>query len=44
MSEANFVQPESATATPRAAGEVTNQKPQIKNSGGRASFVFALET
>src|SRR3954463_3699077 len=41
---ANFVQPESATAAPRAAGEVTSQKPQIRKSGGSASFVFELET
>src|SRR5205823_10439418 len=43
-SGANFVQPESATAAPRAAGQVTSQKPQIRNSGGSASFVFELET
>src|SRR5207247_7844401 len=43
-SGANFVQPESATAAPRAAGDVTSQKPQIRNSGGSASFVFELET
>jgi len=43
-SGANFVQPESATAAPRAAGEVSSQKPQIRKSGGSASFVFELET
>src|SRR5512132_1041134 len=41
---ANFVQPASATEAPRAQGEVTSQKPQIRNSGGSASFVFELET
>src|SRR3954452_10370440 len=40
---ANFVQPESATAAPRAAGEVTSQKPQIRKSGGSESFVFELD-
>ena len=29
---------------PRATGELTSQKPQIRNSGGSASFVFELET
>src|ERR671935_1121367 len=43
-SGANFVQPDSATAAPRANGEVTSQKPQIRKSGGSASFVFELET
>src|SRR5204863_4882816 len=43
-SGANFVQLEIATAAPRAAGQVTSQKPQIRNSGGSASFVFELET
>src|SRR5436190_10077396 len=43
-SGANFVQPESATAAPRAHGEVTSQKPQIRKSGGSAAFVFELGT
>jgi hypothetical protein len=41
---ANFVHAESATKTPRAHGDVTSQKPQIKNAAGIASFVFELET
>src|SRR5690242_11124951 len=44
MSGANFVQPDSATAAPRANGEVSSQKPQIRKSGGSASFVFELDT
>ena len=43
-SEANFDHPESATPTPRAAGELTSQNPQIRNNGTSASFVFELET
>src|SRR5207237_5531671 len=43
-SGANFVQPASAAKAPRAAGDVTSKKPQIRNSAGNASFVFELET
>src|SRR5262245_6687570 len=43
-SEPNFVQPDNAAPTPRAAGHVASQKPQIRKSGGSASFVFELET
>src|SRR5439155_24297742 len=43
-SGANLVQPASAEKTPRANAEVTSQKPQIRNSGGSASFVFEFET
>ena len=32
------------TDAPRAHGEVTSQKPQIRNAGRIASFVFELET
>ena len=43
-SAANFVQPASATAAPRAHGEEASQKPQIRNAGMIASFVFEFET
>src|SRR5205814_3302551 len=39
-SAANFVQAASATPAPRAHGDVTSQKPQMRNAGSRASFVF----
>ena len=42
-SAANFVQPASAEKTPRAHGDVTSQKPQMRNAGSSASFVFALD-
>ena len=41
---ANFVQPASATAAPRAHAEEASQKPQIRKAGMIASFVFELET
>src|SRR3954453_12420897 len=41
--EANFVQPESAARTPRAAGRETSQKPQMRNAGMIASFVFEFD-
>ncbi len=41
-STANFVQPASATATPRAAGDDASQKPQTRRAGMIASFVFAI--
>ena len=41
---ANFVQPASATAAPRAQAEEASQKPQIRKAGMIASFVFELET
>src|SRR5207245_2400117 len=41
--EANFVQPESATAAPRATGLVKARKPQIKSAGPIESFVFELD-
>ena len=40
---ANFVQPASATAAPRAQAEEASQKPQIRNAGMIASFVFEFE-
>src|SRR2546425_403902 len=40
---ANFVHPDSATKTPRAHADVTNQRPQIKNAAGIASLVFELD-
>ena len=39
-SVANFVHPESATAAPRATGDVESQKPQTRIAGMIASFVF----
>ena len=42
--DANFVQPESAARTPRAAGLETSQKPQTRKQGMSASFVFEFET
>src|SRR5690349_13578527 len=44
MSVANFVQPETAASTPRAAGLDTTQKPQTRKHGMIASFVFEFET
>ena len=44
MSDANFVQPESAASTPRATGADTSQKPQTRKHGMIASFVFEFET
>ena len=43
-SAANFVQPASATADPRAQAEEASQKPQIRNAGMIASFVFEFDT
>src|SRR5689334_23202835 len=43
MSDANFVQPESAANAPRHTGTVTSQKPQMRNAGMIASFVFEFE-
>src|SRR5947207_9042685 len=43
-SGANFVQPDKAERNPRANDEDTSRNPQIRNSGGSASFVFELET
>src|SRR5689334_12549838 len=43
ISDANFVQPESAPKTPRPTGDVTSQKPQIRNAGMIESFVFELD-
>src|SRR5262252_3968570 len=42
-SAANFVQPASAENAPRAHGDVNNQKPQMRNAGNSASFVFELD-
>ena len=42
-SAANFVQPASAEKMPRAHGDETSQKPQMRNAGSSASFVFALD-
>src|SRR6059058_2794870 len=42
--DANFVQPESAANTPRAAGLEASQKPQTRKQGMSASFVFEFET
>ena len=42
--DANFVQPESAASTPRAAGLETSQKPQTRKHGMIASFVFEFDT
>src|SRR5690348_13917779 len=43
-SDANFVQPDRAANTPRAAGLETSQKPQTRKHGMIASFVFEFET
>src|SRR6476661_3144626 len=43
MSAANFVQPESAAKTPRPAGDVTSQNPQMRNAGMIESFVFEFD-
>src|SRR3954447_5599736 len=43
ISDANFVQPESAAKIPRAAGRETSQKPQMRNAGMIASFVFEFD-
>src|SRR5262249_5918082 len=43
-SDANFVQPESAANTPRAAGLEASHKPQTRKHGMSASFVFEFET
>ena len=42
-SAANFVQPASATAAPRAQAEEASQKPQIRNAGMIVSFVFEFD-
>jgi len=42
-SAANFVQPASAAKPPRAHGEVTSHRPQIRNAGSSESFVFELD-
>src|SRR4051794_14705620 len=42
--DANFVQPESAAKTPRAAGLEASQNPQTRKHGMSASFVFEFET
>ena len=39
----SFVQPASATAPPRAHGELTSQKPQMSSAGAIASFVFDMK-
>src|SRR6266404_92169 len=43
MKAANFVHPANATKMPRAHGDVTSQKPQMRNAGSSASFVFELD-
>src|SRR3954449_8075020 len=43
ISDANFVQPESAAKIPRAAGRETSQKPQMRKAGMIASFVFEFD-
>ena len=43
MSVENFVQPESATAPPRAHGDVASQNPHTRNAAGIASFVFEFD-
>src|SRR6266567_6173387 len=43
MNAANFVHPANATKMPRAHGDVTSQKPQMRNAGSSASFVFELD-
>jgi hypothetical protein len=43
-SVANFVQPDSATAAPRAQAELANTRPQIRKTGTMASFVFDINT
>src|SRR5579871_4855386 len=43
MSDANFVQPETALSTPRAAGLDTSQKAHTRKHGMIASFVFEFE-
>src|SRR6478752_5145706 len=40
----NFVQPESATATPRDHAELAKMKPQIRKTGTIASLVFDIST
>src|SRR4051812_18560895 len=42
ISDAIFVQPASAVPTPRPTGDEQSQKPQTRNAGMIASFVFAL--
>ena len=42
-SAANFVQPASATAAPRAHAELASQNPQIRSAGMIASFVFEFD-
>src|SRR6266700_2929971 len=42
--DANFVQPDSAARTPRAAGLEASQKPQTRKHGMIESFVFEFET
>ena len=41
-SAANFVQPASAVATPRAVGEEASQNPHTRSAGMIASFVFDI--
>src|SRR4051812_825112 len=43
MSDANFVNPESAQSAPRHAGREMSQKPQMRNAGMIASFVLEFE-
>ena len=43
-SVANFVQPESAAAAPRASGELASHSPKMRNTGTIASFVFDIDT
>src|SRR5207244_2146614 len=44
MSEANFVQLDSAAKNPRWDADETSQKPKIRNAGTIESFVFELDT
>src|SRR5690349_13144893 len=42
-SDANFVQPERATAAPRAAGLVSARNPQTRSAGAIESFVLEFD-
>src|SRR5919109_833153 len=44
MSATSFVHAARAVDTPRAAGDDTSQKPQMRNAGMIASFELALDT
>src|SRR5215472_2062312 len=43
MSDANLVQPETATAAPRATSLVSARKPNTSSAGMIESFVFELD-